>query len=98
MPTYTQTNRPLAVTTPLGTDVLLLTAFSGREGLSQLFSFQLELVADVATEVAFDKLLGQPVTVRLNLSDDKKRFFNGVCNRFSQGETDSSFTGGRMCS
>jgi type VI secretion system secreted protein VgrG len=96
MPAYTQTNRPLAVTTPLGPDVLLLTAFNGREAISQLFSFQLDLVADAADDVAFDKVLGQPVTIRVNLSDKDKRYFNGICNRFSQGETDSSFTHYRM--
>ena len=41
MPTYTQKNRPLAVTTPLGEDKLLLTTFNGSEALSQPFSFQL---------------------------------------------------------
>src|SRR5262249_45029266 len=96
MPTYTQTNRPLGVTTPLGADVLLLTGFTRREGISQLFSFQLDLVADHAADVAFDKVLGQPVTLRVNLSDDKKRFFNGICSRFSQGESDSTFTHYRM--
>jgi type VI secretion system secreted protein VgrG len=39
MPTYTQTDRPLIVTTPLGKDVLLLTGFRGHEGISELFSF-----------------------------------------------------------
>jgi type VI secretion system secreted protein VgrG len=92
MPTYTQTNRPLAVTTPLGTDVLLLTGFDGREGISQLFSFRLSLVADVAKEIAFDKLLGQPVSVRVDLLDNKKRYFSGICSRFRQGESDTHFT------
>ena len=41
MTTYTQKNRPLAVTTPLGPDALLLTGFTGSEGISQLFHFGL---------------------------------------------------------
>ncbi len=92
MPAYTQTHRPLAVTTPLGPDKLLLTAFRGTEALSQLFSFQLELLAETGTDIAFDKLLGQPVSVRLDLPGNKKRFFCGICVRFSQGETDATFT------
>ena len=96
MPTYTQTHRPLAVTTPLGPDKLLLTAFRGTEALSQLFSFQLDLIAETATNVAFDKLLGHPVSVRLDLPGDKKRFFSGICIRFSQGETDATFTAYHM--
>ena len=34
-----QDNRPLAVTTPLGKDVLLLRRFTGHEAMSKLFSF-----------------------------------------------------------
>jgi hypothetical protein len=44
MSTYTQSNRPLAITTPLGKDVLLLTGFRGQEAISQLFNFQVNLV------------------------------------------------------
>ena len=40
MPKYTQAHRPLAITTPLGKDVLLLTGFRGHEAISQLFNFQ----------------------------------------------------------
>src|SRR5438552_856659 len=59
MATYVQADRPLTVTTPLGEDVLLLVGFTGQEGISQLFSFQLDLLAVNGTEVAFDKLLGR---------------------------------------
>ena len=38
MPTYTQAEGPLAITTPLGKNVLLLTGFRGSEAISQLFS------------------------------------------------------------
>lgn len=96
MPTSTQAHRPLAVTTPLGPDVLLLTGFQGTEGLSQLFSFQLDLVAEIGTDIAFDKLLGQPITLRVQVTDDKPRFFSGICIRLSQGESDASFTGLQM--
>jgi type VI secretion system secreted protein VgrG len=88
----------MEVSTPLGKDVLLLEGFSGHEGLSQLFRFQLDLLADnrQVKDVAFDKLLGQPVTVRLGLSAGKQRFFNGICSRFSQGESGLEFTTYRM--
>ena len=59
MPTYTQSNRPLAVTTPLGTDVLLLTGFRGEEAISQLFKFQVDLLAETKSEVHFDRIIGQ---------------------------------------
>ena len=44
MPTTTQANRPMQVATALGTDVLLLAGFSGREAISTLFTFQLDLL------------------------------------------------------
>jgi len=91
MPTYTQTDRPLLVTTPLGQDVLLLTSFRGHEGISQLFSFQLDLLAERASEVHFEKIIGESVTVELRLANGDKRHFNGLVKRFSQGVRDETF-------
>src|SRR5436853_3834 len=85
MPTYTQDNRPLSVRTPLGKDVLLLVGLTGHEAISRLFSFQLDLLAEDASKVKFDKLLGQKITVALKLPNEKERYFNGICNRISQG-------------
>ncbi len=96
MATYIQADRPLAVTTPLGKDALLLVGFTGQEAVSQLFSFQLDLMAENRQDVAFDKLLGQKITVSLTLPDRKKRYFNGVCNRVIQGVRDKIFTAYRM--
>jgi type VI secretion system secreted protein VgrG len=93
---YSQSNRPMAVTTPLGKDAVLLVGFSGHEGISQLFDFQLDLLAENRKEVPFEKLLGQPVTVELSLASGSKRYFNGICNRLSQGERDNEFTAYRM--
>jgi len=92
MAEYSQSNRPLVVTTPLGPDVLLATGFSGREGLSQLFQFRLEAVAENQADVAFDKLLGQKITVHTVLPGGKKRHFTGICSRILQGGRDDVFT------
>ena len=91
MPTYTQTDRPLIVTTPLGQDVLLLTSFRGHEGISQLFSFQLDLLAERGTEVRFEKIIGESITVEVLLANGDKRYFNGLVKRFSQGVRDETF-------
>ena len=96
MAEYTQENRPIAVTTPLGPDALLLVGLRGQEGISQLFQFQLDLLAEKTTNVPFDKLLGQQVTIEVVLPKEKKRYFNGICNRISQGEQDDIFTAYRM--
>jgi type VI secretion system secreted protein VgrG len=90
--TYKQANRPLQLTTPLGPDALYLVGFDGREGLSRLFHFQLDLLADNGRAIAFDKLLGQPVTISLAVGAGRSRFFNGIVSRFSQGMRDDTFT------
>src|SRR5579872_4160002 len=91
MPTYTQTDRPLAITTPLGKDVLLLTALRGHEAISQLFDFEIDLLAKTGADVRFDRILGQSITVELRLYDGDKRYFNGIVKRFSQGARDEDF-------
>ena len=96
MPRYTQANRPMAVNTPLGTDALLLTGFTGQEAISQLFNFQLDLLAENSQDVAFDRLLGQKAVVRLSLPGNKHRYFSGICSRISQGLRDHTFTHYRM--
>src|SRR5207302_2794143 len=85
MPTYTQDNRPLSVKPPLGNDVLLLVGITSHEAISQLFTFRLDLLAEDASKVKFEKLLGQKITVVLKLPNEKERYFNGICNRISQG-------------
>src|SRR5687768_338359 len=92
MPTYTQADRLMRVTTPLGPDVLLLTGMSGHEAISQLFLFRLELIAENKTEVPFEKLLGQKINAEIKLPNGKPRFFNGIACRISQGERDETFT------
>jgi type VI secretion system secreted protein VgrG len=94
MADYKQADRPLTATTPLGADVLLLRGFSGREALSQLFSFQLDCYVDNKKDssVVFDTILGGDVTIHVALPGGAKRHFNGICNRFSQGERDATFT------
>src|SRR5581483_4393409 len=96
MADYTQATRPIAVFTPLGDDVLLLVGFRGQEGISQLFHFQLDLIAENSTTIPFDKLLGQPITIRVNLPDGKERSISGICIRVSQGDQDFTFTSYRM--
>jgi type VI secretion system secreted protein VgrG len=89
---YTQANRLLEVRTPLGPDVLLLTGFTGREAISRFFTFKLELRAERGTKIAFDKLMGQSVSVRVTYAEGKERYFNGIISRFSQAGRDEVFT------
>jgi type VI secretion system secreted protein VgrG len=96
MPNYTQANQPIELVTPLGKDVLLITSFRGGESLSQLFHFDVDAVADAKKEIAFDKILGQKVTVRLTQQNGNHRYINGICNRFRQGEGDADLSTYRL--
>lgn len=91
MASYSQTDRPLKITTPLGPDILLLRGFKGHEEMSRLFGFHVDMVADTKDDVRFDQIIGQSVTVEMRLMDDTKRYFNGIVNRFSQGGRDEIF-------
>ncbi len=96
MATYLQADRLLRVKTPLGPDRLLLRAFSGSEGISQLFRFDLELAAERTESIAIDQLLGQKITAQLRMTSDQFRNFNGICSRMSQGHRDATFLYYRM--
>src|SRR4051812_1020680 len=96
METYIQADHHIALTTPLGPDTLLLRGFRGTEALSQLFRFQLDADAVTGTAVPFEKLLGQKVSVRLDVNAGGRRYFNGICNRVSEGAPSLTFTPYRL--
>jgi type VI secretion system secreted protein VgrG len=89
---FTQENRLISITTPLGGDVLLLAGFSGHEGISRLFTFNLDLLSE-SKSISFDDIVGQSVTIKLQLADGSSdRYFNGYVSRFAQSTTDVKFT------
>lgn len=80
--TATQKNRPLAVASPLGNDVLLLRKMTATEELGRLFEYELDLLSgDFAID--HDKVLGQLMTVRLETASGT-RYFNGAVASFAQ--------------
>ena len=89
---YLQQKRKVRVTTPLGENELLLNGFTGSEGISSLFGYRLEMIAENKTKVPFDAILGQKVTVHLQLPDESETHLNGLCARFSQAGRDATFT------
>ncbi len=80
----TQDNRLMAIDTPLGRDVLLLTGFRGAEAISSPFSFELNLISE-NHDISFESIIGKNVTVSLVLADGQQRVFNGLVSRFCQG-------------
>jgi type VI secretion system secreted protein VgrG len=65
---------------------------SGHEAISHLFHFELELLAENGTDIPFESLLGQSITIGLNLPDEESRPINGICIGVSQGAQDDTFT------
>jgi type VI secretion system secreted protein VgrG len=91
---FLEANRYLYLTTPLGDDKLLLRSFQGNEGLSRLFHFELDLEADNATTVDFDKLIGQKVSFGIQGADPGQtpRHFSGIVIELGQGARDQRLT------
>lgn len=84
----TQQDRRLQLTTPLGEDVLLITSFYGDEELSKTFSYNLEL-ASTDGKIAFDDIIGQSVTVKVEAEVVGTRVFNGFVSEFVQLEAEN---------
>jgi type VI secretion system secreted protein VgrG len=81
MADFTQKSRQIAIGTPLGDDKLLLRSFSFNEALGRMFHIQAEVLSEDAG-IDFDKIIGQNVTIRLNVRNDATRYFNGCVASF----------------
>lgn len=77
-----QTARAVEIITPLGDDTLLFHRMTATETLGRLYRVDLELLSK-DPDIKFEDLLGQNVTVRLELPQDKTRYFNGFVSRFT---------------
>lgn len=78
-----QQNRLLAMETALGADVLAVRTVAVQEEISRLFQIEAELSSEDGC-VAFDKVVGQNTTIRLEVAGGKTRYFNGFVSRFVQ--------------
>lgn len=87
----TQENRFLTIDTPLGKDVLLMQALTGHEAISALFSFQLDLLSEKPF-VPPDAIIGQPVSMTVELRDGTQRFFHGIVKTFGYRTRDARFS------
>jgi type VI secretion system secreted protein VgrG len=72
-----QDRRVGRLVTPLGKDVLCLVEFSGSEGLSELFSFNILAVSE-NNDIDLDSLLGQACHVVAEEGTLGKRFYHGI--------------------
>lgn len=88
----------MQVFTSLEDDYLLINRLSASEGLSRLFSIDAELLHEEDSEgydptvVDPQSLIGQGITIKIEQADGTGRYFNGICNRFSQGTRHARFS------
>jgi type VI secretion system secreted protein VgrG len=78
-----QAPRVMEITTPLGADALLFHRMSAREELSRLYEYRIDLLSS-RSDINLDEIMGKNVTVKLELPEGQKRFFNGYVSRFAQ--------------
>jgi type VI secretion system secreted protein VgrG len=83
----------LYVTTPADEDgrKFDLMKIQGEEQISGLFRYTLMLRSEDGN-VDFKKMVGQPVTVTIEMYNGAKRYINGIVSRFMQGAFDGNIT------
>lgn len=79
-------SRFLEIKTPLADGDLLVYRVRAREELGRMSEFQIDLLS-LKSDIDFDKVVGQDVTVKLMLPNDSVRYFHGFVTRFVQGGT-----------
>jgi type VI secretion system secreted protein VgrG len=82
--------RSFEVNTPLGPDTLLFRRMTAMEQIGRMFQFDLELLSE-DNSIKLSDMLGQNVSVRIDLPDGEERFFNGFCSRFTQAGLHRNF-------
>jgi type VI secretion system secreted protein VgrG len=83
MGAFSQDDRFLSFTSPLGDNVLLPEHLSGTEGISQLFCFRLDLVAAADQTIDPAKIVGKAVAVGIQADDSgTQRYIHGIVSSF----------------
>ncbi len=85
MAAFSQTTAAIQITSPLGPDAFVVFSFRGKEELSGLFEFTLELGAPLGSPVPFSSLIGNYATVTLLSGGSVQRHIHGmICEFYSQ--------------
>ena len=83
-------DRVVTAHTPLAPDQLLFRSMHGKEGLSELFEFEVDLLSP-NTSVDMKAVLGKPLTLEIVTIDGTPRYINGQITRFTMiGREESS--------
>jgi type VI secretion system secreted protein VgrG len=85
MSSYTQDNRLLRITTPLGKDKLLLKSVRGAERISTLFEYEARLLSE-DNDIDYKQILGKDVTITIDspITDGGTRYINGIVRSFGR--------------
>lgn len=92
---FTHENRPLKLETPLGPDVLLIKSIEGTEGLSQIYSYRIEMAWRWGSEDGhifqrpnLQELIGKMVLVTVVQRDNSFRYISGVVRKLTRVRRD----------
>lgn len=97
MSAFGQDERLLTFDSPLGANVLLPEAIAGSAGISELFSYTVDLLATVGTTVTPTQIVGQKVTIGIQEdSAGTKRYINGYVASFDMLGGDEEFNDYRV--
>ena len=90
---YSQENRFLSLTTPLGENVLLPSTFSVSERISSPYRIDIDVLTERSVKLAPKILLGEPITLELAYGDleGSSRDFNGIVSEMAIGGEDERF-------
>ncbi len=82
--------RTVAISSPLGEDVLLFLRMTATEELGRMFQFDVEMISE-NFDISHEDILGQNMTVRMELPDGNTRYFNGFASRFTMSGSHGRF-------
>jgi type VI secretion system secreted protein VgrG len=96
---YTQDKRIMQLATPLGKDFLLINKMKVKEGISELFSIEAEVLHEekdgwkAPEPIDYKKILGQQVSINIEQADDEVgRSFSGTVSEFTYGWRSERFS------
>ena len=96
---YTQDNRMMQLTTPLGPNFLLIDKMTVHEAISQLFTIEVEVLHEekdgwkAPEPIDYKKILGQQVSINiLQAEDEVGRQFSGIVSEFTYGWRSERFS------
>ena len=90
MANFSDSNRLLKLTTPLGADKLLVLGFTGHERVGGLFEFVLDLIAPRDDFPDVTKLIGKGATLSVNFARQNafeaegQRVIHGIISQFGE--------------